>query len=458
MEALDPSQSTITTHVVAVPYPGRGHVNPMMNLSKLLVTNNSNILVTFVVTEEWLGFIGSESKPNNIRFATIPNVIPSEEGRANDFLNFLEAVVTKMEEPFERLLDQLEPPPTVIIHDSFLFWVVRVSNRRNIPVASFWPMSASFFLVLKHYHLLEQNGDYPVNVSDCDKRVDYIPGNSSIRVLDLPLNDASFRTRRLLQLALNNIPWMKKAQYLLFSSIYELESRAIDVLRQEFSIPIYTICPTIPYFSHNQITSVSTDHDYINWLDNQPFGSVLYVSQGSFLSVSSEQIEEIANGLHESGVRFLWIMRGESSKWKNICGDKGFVLPWCDQLRVLMHSAIGGFWSHCGWNSTREGLFCGVPFLTFPIMMDQPMNSKCIVEDWKVGWRVEKEVKEDVLITRKEIAKLVKRFMDLDDDDEVKGMRKRARELQEICQCAVASGGSLENNMKEFLGHILHGA
>ncbi|KAL5102312.1 hypothetical protein RYX36_006639 [Vicia faba] len=457
MEAPVPSPPTITSHVVAVPYPGRGHVNPMMNLSKLLVSNNPNILVTFVVTEEWLGFIGSESKPNNIQFATIPNVIPSEEGRANDFLNFIEAVVTKMEEPFERLLDRLEPPPTVIIYDTFLFWVVRVANRRNIPVASFWPMSASFFLVLKHYHLLELNGDYPVNVSEyCDKRVDYIPGNSSIRLLDLPLNDGTCRNRRLLQLALNNIPWIKKAQYLLFPSIYELEPQAIDVLRQEFSIPIYTLGPTIPYFS-NQIASLSINHDYMKWLDNQPFGSVLYVSQGSFLSVSSEQIDEIANGLHQSGVRFLWVMRGETSKWKNICGDKGFFLPWCDQLRVLMHSAIGGFWSHCGWNSTREGLFCGVPFLTFPIMMDQPMNSKCIVEDWKVGWRLEKEVKEgDVLIRRDEIAKLVRRFMDL-DDDEVKGMRKKARDLQEICQCAVASGGSLENNVKEFLGHVLHG-
>ncbi|XP_058746405.1 UDP-glycosyltransferase 87A1-like [Vicia villosa] len=149
MEAPDPSQPTFTTHVVAVPYPGRGHINPMMNLSKLLLSNNPNILITFVVTEEWLGFIGSESKPNNIQFATIPNVIPSEEGRANDFVNFLKAVVTKMEEPFERLLDRLEPPPTVIIHDTYLFWVVRVANRRNIPVASFWPMSTSFFLVLQ---------------------------------------------------------------------------------------------------------------------------------------------------------------------------------------------------------------------------------------------------------------------------------------------------------------------
>lgn len=367
-----------------------------------------------------------------------------------------------MEDPFEKLLDSLETAPNVIIHDSYLFWVIRVANKRNVPVASFWPMSASFFLVLKHYRRLEEHGHYPVNASEVgDKRVDYIPGNSSIRLQDFPLHDASLRSRRLLELALNNMPWMKKAQYLLFPSIYEIEPQAIDVLREEFSIPIYTIGPTIPYFSRGQITSLSTNQDveldYINWLDNQPIGSVLYVSQGSFLSASSEQINEIANGLRESGVRFLWIMRGESSKWKDICGEKGFVLPWCDQLRVLMHSAIGGFWSHCGWNSTREGLFCGVPFLTSPIMMDQPLNSKYIVEDWKVGWRVEKKVKDDVLIRGDEIARLVRRFMDL-GDDEVKEMRKRARELQQICQSAIASGGSSENNMKAFLGNILHGS
>lgn len=290
-----------------------------------------------------------------------------------------------------------------------------------------------------------------IATEDGDKRVDYIPGNSSIRLVDFPLNDASWRSRRLLQLALNTILWVNKAQYLLFPSIYELEPQAVDFLRKELSIPMYTIGPTIPYFGNNHV-----NHDYINWLDSQPFDSVLYVSQGSFLSVSSEQIDEIANGLRDSGVSFLWVMRGEGSKMKKICGDKGLVLPWCDQLRVLMHSAIGGFWSHCGWNSTREGLFCGVPFLTFPIMMDQPLNSKYIVEDWKVGWRVEKEVKEDVLITRDEIARLVRRFMDL-DCDERKDMRKRARDLQQICQSAIASGGSSENNMKDFLGHILHG-
>ncbi|KAI3526317.1 hypothetical protein L1887_05565 [Cichorium endivia] len=84
--------ASVNCHVVAIPYPGRGHINPMMNLCKLITLHRpSEFLITFVVTEEWLGFIGSEPKPTNVRFATIPNVIPSEVNRAADFPGFLNA-------------------------------------------------------------------------------------------------------------------------------------------------------------------------------------------------------------------------------------------------------------------------------------------------------------------------------------------------------------------------------
>ncbi|KAK7276054.1 hypothetical protein RIF29_17185 [Crotalaria pallida] len=448
----------VPLHVVAVPYPGRGHINPMMNLAKLLVSKNPNILVTFVITEEWLGFIGSEPKPDSIRYATIPNVIPSEHDRADNFVAFLEAVNTKMEAPFELLLRRLQPLPTYIMYDPFLFWVIAVASRVNIPVAAFWVMSASNFAVFQHYHLLKLNDHYPVNASENgDILVDYIPGLPSIRLADFPLSDGSMRTRRLLEMALNVIPWVQKAQCLLFPTIYELEPQAIDALRAEFSIPIYTIGPAIPYFGDGQFATLSINHadlDYLKWLDNQPNASVLYISQGSFLSTSSAQIDEIAFGLKESGVRFLWVARGENSRLKNICGDKGLVLPWCDQMRVLLHPAIGGFWSHCGWSSTREGVFSGVPFLTFPIFVDQPINSKFIVEEWKVGWRVKTKVKHDTMVTKDEIANIVKRFMDL-DSDEGRNMRKRARELQQMCQGTIANGGSSETDVYTFLKQIL---
>jgi hypothetical protein len=157
-------------HVVAMPYPGRGHINPMMSLCKVLALKRpQHILVTFVVTEEWLGFIGSDPKPDNIRFATVPNVIPSEVGRAKDFPGFVEAVNTKMEAPFEELLDRLQPPVTAIVADTYVVWAIGVGNRRKIPVASLWPMSATVFSVLHHFELLVQHGHFPIEGSGASK-------------------------------------------------------------------------------------------------------------------------------------------------------------------------------------------------------------------------------------------------------------------------------------------------
>lgn len=145
-------------HVVAIPYPGRGHISPMLSLCKILASRTPNqILITFVVTEEWLGYIGADPKPEVIRFATIPNVVALEGLRAADFPGFYEAVMTKMETPFERLLDQLELPITAIIGCVELRWPIAVANRRNIPVASFWTMSASFYSMLHHLDVFLQH-------------------------------------------------------------------------------------------------------------------------------------------------------------------------------------------------------------------------------------------------------------------------------------------------------------
>ena len=137
----------------------------MMNLCKLLTRKKYDILITFVVTEEWFGFIGSDNKPANVRFRTIPNVIPSELVRAKDFPAFVVAVLTKMEAPFEELLNRLELPVTAIIADTYIAWTVEVGKRRNIPVASFWTMSAPVLSVFHHFDLLMENHHFPADLS-----------------------------------------------------------------------------------------------------------------------------------------------------------------------------------------------------------------------------------------------------------------------------------------------------
>lgn len=133
----------------------------------------------------------------------------------------------------------------------------------------------------------------------------------------------------------------------------------------------------------------------------------------------------------------------------------GLVLEWCDQLRVLSHPSIGGFWSHCGWNSTKESLVAGVPFLTSPIYIDQPFNSKMIVEDWKVGLRVKEDVKRDTLVKKDEIVRLVHEFMDL-DGEVTRDIRERSKNLQKICLNAITNGGSAHTDFNAFISDVMH--
>jgi hypothetical protein len=47
----------------------------------------------------------------------------------------------------------------------------------------------------------------------------------------------------------------------------------------------------------------------LKWLDEQPNGSVVYVSFGSQTAMSRDQSREIGNGLIKSGCRFLWVVK-----------------------------------------------------------------------------------------------------------------------------------------------------
>ncbi|KAJ0048739.1 hypothetical protein Pint_17059 [Pistacia integerrima] len=179
-------------------------------------------------------------------------------------------------------------------------------------------------------------------------------------------------TRKVLNRALECVQGVSNAQYLFFTSVYELEDQVFDQLKTEFPFPVCPIGPTIPFFQlkHNSSSTITSNlngrPNCFEWLDSQPNASVLYVSFGSFLSVSSAQMDEIVAGVRNSSVRYCWIARGDTSLFKDGCDDAGIVMPWCDQLRVLCHPSIGGFGTHCGWNSTLEAVYAGVPLLTFP--------------------------------------------------------------------------------------------
>ncbi|KAH0720101.1 hypothetical protein KY284_005131 [Solanum tuberosum] len=182
-------------------------------------------------------------------------------------------------------------------------------------------------------------------------------------------------------------------------------------------------------FSYSEPTSPAKVGD----ISGEPH--LLMPIYGSFLSVSRYELDEIVAGAHDSGVHFFWVARDETVRFqKNGC-SVGLVVPWCDQLKVLSHPSSGGFWSHCGWNSTKEAAFSGLPMLTFPIFWDKKTNSKQIVEDWKIGYRVKKHDKCSIL---REISRLSKWFMDSgnerSDGNEAKSKRNTENLLVFHCK------------------------
>ncbi|XP_028768881.1 UDP-glycosyltransferase 87A1 [Neltuma alba] len=444
-------------HVVALPFPTRGQVNPMMNLCKFIASRRNNeVLITFVVTQEWLGFIQSYSKPHTIRYATIPNVIPLDGQMLDDVPGFTEAVATKMRTAFEQLLDQLEPPVTAIVSDAELPWPAAVANSRNIPVALLWTMPASFFEMFRQLDILATGPDRRLSVDLLDEQREHVQRISSSQLTDLRklLGESDLR---FLEMSLDCIPGLAKTDCLLLNTIQELEAEQINHLKAIFPFPVYPIGPAIPFMelqppNTSSTTTNNVDH-ILKWLDCQPSLSVLYISMGSFISMSQPQMEEVASALKTSGIRFLWAGRSDAKWLQEKCGDKGVVVSWCDQLKVLCHASIAGFWSHCGWNSTLEACFAGVPILGFPMFLDQFSNCRHIAEVWKNGWKVGGERSED-FVTKEEILKVLKMLMDV-ENEEGKKIREKAREVKALFRRAIAKGGSSDINMDVFVKDVI---
>ncbi|KAF0893475.1 hypothetical protein E2562_025268 [Oryza meyeriana var. granulata] len=175
----------------------------------------------------------------------------------------------------------------------------------------------------------------------------------------------------------------------------------MDALRQELPYPVFSVGPCIPYTSLQAAehhAGREEEEPYMAWLD-------------SFLSVSNAQLDEIAIGLAESKVRFLWVLRGDAAcsgvrdilRGRDVASDS-MVVPWSDQLKVMCHPSVSGFFTHCGMNSTLEAVHAGVPMLTLPIAFDQPIVSQLVVDEWKIGYGLKEKARdEDGVVRREEI-------------------------------------------------------
>ncbi|KAF2316130.1 hypothetical protein GH714_041391 [Hevea brasiliensis] len=182
----------------------------------------------------------------------------------------------------------------------------------------------------------------------------------------------------------------------IMNSFYELEQVFVDYWDNTGAPTAWCVGP----LCLAEPPSVEREPDkksaWIQWLDQnlEQGHSILYVAFGTQAEISSEQLKEIATGLEESKVNFLWVLRHKESQLEDdfeerIKGRGIIAREWVDQREILEHQSVQGFLSHCGWNSVLESICSGVPILAWPMMAEQPLNARMVVEEIKVGLRVE---------------------------------------------------------------------
>lgn len=194
----------------------------------------------------------------------------------------------------------------------------------------------------------------------------------------------------------------------------------------------------------------------LQWLSTKPARSVIYASFGSMADLKPKQIEELAWGLRDSGHHFLWVVKERQQPmlpggYTEAVAEVGLVVSWCNQLQVLAHSAVGCFVTHCGWNSTMEGLCLGVPMVGMPQWADQTCNVKMVEEIWGVGLKA--SVGEEGVVGREKVVRCVREVMDGGRSEE---LRRNAGNWRKLAIEAVGEGGSSDKNIDEFVKELVH--
>ncbi|XP_011620495.1 UDP-glycosyltransferase 86A2 [Amborella trichopoda] len=465
-------------HAIFFPYPLQGHIIPSVQLALKLASKG--LTITFVNTEAVHAqtvkaynnslsktlndsidcsnstddiFFGAREAGLDIRYRVVSDGLPLEFDRSLNHNQFMFSLLHVFSAHVEKIIREVAldgPPISCIIADTFFVWVAPMAEKFGVPHISFWTEPALVFSLYHHAHLLRQHGHFDSEGKNRKDPIDYIPGIPSIDPKDIPsylqVSDTSTVVHQIILAAFNGA---KRADWVLSNTVEELELHTIEALNNYF--PFYAVGPILPpKFTENSIsTSLWPESDCSSWLDTHPDRSVIYISFGSYAHISKEEIQEIAEGLMLSGRSFVWVLRPDivssdepeplPKDFQERTRGQGLVVHWCRQREVLSHRAIGGFLTHCGWNSIMESVWCEVPMLGLPLLTDQFTNRKLIVDDWGVGLDLMRKLR------REEVKENMERVFGEE------GFRERVREVRGVLARAIGEEGSSQANLDKFV-------
>ncbi|KAK4424217.1 Scopoletin glucosyltransferase [Sesamum alatum] len=460
-------------HILLLPLMCHGHMIPTVEMAKLFASRG--VKTTFITSPGLAEPIqkardsGSDIGIIIIKFppegSGLPDHIVSVDQLTSDELvsGFVKALCL-IQEPVEKVIQELRP--TCLVADMFLTWTVDTAAKFGIPRLVFHGTGYLSLCALdkmkRHKPFKNVSSDSePFVLPDLPHQLEFV--RSQVADFDLMENGNDFS--KLIQKTRES-DW--RSYGVVVNSFYELEPDYADHYRKVLGRKAWNIGPLFLCNDGDEAKaargkkSLIDGHECLVWLDSKKPNSVVYVCFGSMATFSPSQLHEIAGGLEASGQDFIWVVRksknkDENEEWQphgfvDRTKDRGLIIQgWAPQVMVLDHPAIGAFVTHCGWNSTLEGVCAGVPLVMWPLFAEQFFNEKLVTEVLRIGVPVGSKKWQPMGsegVPGEALAKAVQLVM---AGQSALEMRSRAKYYKEMARKAVEEGGSSYNDLSALI-------
>ncbi|KAL5723043.1 hypothetical protein ACHQM5_006489 [Ranunculus cassubicifolius] len=442
------SSKTQQPHIALLPSSGMGHLTPLLRLASALI--NQNIKLTFITIHPTVSL--AESRYISQFLTAFPQITTKElhllpfdpaTAKSNDpfFLQF--EAIRQSASLLPPILMSSSPPLSALITDITLASVViPITTELHLP---------NYILHISSAKMLSMCAYFPSIIESCNN--DSSELGEEIEIPNVEIIPRSWIPPILLDFTclfatqfVENGREIVKSNGVFVNTFDHLEPESLKAFNDGKVVngmpPIIPVGPLVP-------CEFERGSSPLAWLDDQPEGSVVYVSFGSRTAMSREQIRELGIGLEKSGCRFVWVVKDkivdkqENEGLEEILGN-GFIERVKDKGLVLSHKSVSGFVSHCGWNSVVEAAWYGVRMLGWPQIGDHKICAAVMrksglgmwMENW--GWCGERVVKGE------EIAQRIREMM---GDEELK---LRAMGIGEEARKAVGEDGSSYRALVRF--------
>ncbi|KAJ6691908.1 FLAVONOL 3-O-GLUCOSYLTRANSFERASE UGT71C4 [Salix purpurea] len=450
--------------LIFIPGPGVGHLSSGLELAKRLLDHDDGLSITaLVMNMPFTSSIDSytrsltASQPR-IKFVHLPEVDPPPSDLIRKspeayICDFIESHITQVRAAVTDIISSLSNSDVRVagfVLDFFCVSMIDIANEFSLPPYIFITSNAGFLGLLLYLPGRHDEISEVMKMSDPDSLIPGIFNPVPARVLP----DAVFNEDGGYDAYVKVARRFRDGKGIIVNTFAELEPFVLRSFSDDHRIPpVYPVGPLLqlkgqphPDLNQDQVDRI------MKWLDEQPQSSVVFLCFGSYGSFSLPQVKEIALGIEQSGFRFLWSIRFPLSTSSPVMNPedalpegflertegRGIMCGWAPQVEVLAHRAVGGFVSHCGWNSILESLWYGVPIVTFPIYAEQQLNAFRMVKELGLSVELKLDYRQGGdLVSADEIAKSVTCAMESDSE-----VRKKVKEMSEKGREAVMDGGN----------------